>query len=66
MDDRLARRLDVAVETHCAHGRDAAVSVFAAGQGLTGNWRLDLDTLPAAPDERIVSPCGTTRYFWPP
>jgi hypothetical protein len=47
------------------HAWDAAISAFAAYSGLTGQWTIDLHTLPTDPSERLVHPSGPTHYFWP-
>ncbi|MEI7836499.1 MAG: hypothetical protein WCK05_08805 [Planctomycetota bacterium] len=46
------------------HELDAVLSGYAAFLGLTGQWAADLHTLPTAPGERLVTPCGHTHYWW--
>jgi hypothetical protein len=53
------------VTTANEHEWDAAISAFAAACGVRGRWTNDLHTLPTGPDERIVTPCGATNYYWP-
>jgi hypothetical protein len=53
------------VATANEHEWDAAISAFAAACGVRGHWTRDLHTLPTSPDERIVTPCGATNYYWP-
>ena len=53
------------VATANEHEWDAAISAFAAACGVRGRWTNDLHTLPTGPDERIVTPCGATNYYWP-
>ena len=73
MDELLAQRFNVAVSTETEHEWDAAISALAALESYTGRWTHDLhskkrDAEPdAEPDanERIVQPCGETRYSWP-
>lgn len=55
--------LDAAPATE--HEWDAALSTLAALEGATGRWHLDLHSLPPLSDERIISPCGKTYYYWP-
>ena len=47
------------------HEWDAVLSALVAFLGVTGVWQLDLHQLAAAPYERLISPCGETKYFWP-
>jgi hypothetical protein len=65
MDKALARALGVPVAPANEHEWDAALSACAALGGLTGRWKRDLHALSAMPGERIVCPCGATRYCWP-
>jgi hypothetical protein len=44
---------------------DAAVSAWAAFQGLMGRWQHDLHALPPAPAEHLIAPAGPTVYCWP-
>jgi hypothetical protein len=44
---------------------DAALSAYAAMQGLIGRWTFDLHTLPTYKGERLITPAGRTHYFWP-
>lgn len=53
------------VATANEHEWDAAISAFAAACGVRRRWTNDLHTLPTAPGERLISPCGATNYYWP-
>ena len=44
---------------------DAAVSAYAALQGITKAWAIDLHKLPSTADESIIMPGGKVSYFWP-
>jgi hypothetical protein len=61
----LARALGIPVATATEHEWDAAVSAFAAFEGIVGRWSHDLHALPTNKGERLITPCGTTHYFWP-
>jgi hypothetical protein len=65
MDEALAGLLALPVDPANEHEWDAALSAFAVFEGLSGHWSLDLHSLPTLGNERIVSPCGPTHYFWP-
>lgn len=65
MDDVLARALGTSVAPANDHEWDAALSAFAALEGLSGRWTHDLHSLPARGDERLLTPCGMTHYCWP-
>jgi hypothetical protein len=65
MLDLLSGLLQVSVEATTDHAWDAALSAFAAFRGCYGDWDNDLHQLPVEANERIVWPCGATRYFWP-
>jgi hypothetical protein len=65
MDDLVARLLGTDVLTRNDHEWDAALSAFAALEGVAGRWRLNLHDLPTQPGERIVVPAGATHYCWP-
>jgi hypothetical protein len=47
------------------HEWDAAISAWAAFQGLMGRWQHDLHALQPAPAERLIAPAGPTVYCWP-
>lgn len=47
------------------HEWDAALSALAASRGLMSDWSADLHALPTEPNERLISPCGKTNYYWP-
>lgn len=65
MDATLARVLGVKVAPANEHEWDAALSAFVALEAVTARWTNDLHSLPTLGDERLVSPCGKTHYFWP-
>ena len=65
MDRDLGLALGLDVRTANDHEWDAAVSAFAALHVLRGDWPLDLHALPLSGGERLVTPCGPTRYGWP-
>jgi hypothetical protein len=44
---------------------DAAISAYAALQGIRGRWTHDLHTLPTRDFERLIWPAGPTQYYWP-
>ena len=47
------------------HEWDAAISILPVVEGLRGAWKCDLHALPPRAGERLVKPCGETRYLWP-
>jgi len=47
------------------HEWDAALSALAAFYGASGTWKHDLHCLPTTAGERLIAPCGETKYFWP-
>lgn len=65
MDRDLGARLGVDVRTQNDHEWDAAVSAFAALHALRDDWLRDLHRLPLDDGERLVEPCGPTRFVWP-
>ena len=65
MDRDLSLALGLDVRTANDHEWDAAVSAFAALHALRDDWTLDLHALPLLGGERLVAPCGPTRYAWP-
>lgn len=65
MDDLLARALGISVAPANEHEWDAAVSALAALEGLSGRWTHDLHRLDTRDGERLLTPCGTTHYWWP-
>ena len=65
MDRDLGLALGLDVRTANDHEWDAALSAFAALHVLRGDWPLDLHALPLSGGERLVTPCGPTRYGWP-
>jgi hypothetical protein len=65
MDRVLTDALGITVASETEHEWDAAASALAAFEGLTGRWSHDLHALPIKAGERLITPCGTTHYFWP-
>jgi hypothetical protein len=65
MDAALRQLLGFSVIPENEHEWDAALSAFAALEGISNRWRQDLHALPVMPGERVIVPCGTTNYFWP-
>jgi Protein of unknown function (DUF429) len=65
MDATLAAALGVTVTPATEHEWDAALSAFAALEGVEQRWPNDLHRLATETGERLVSPCGITHYFWP-
>ena len=65
MDDFLATKLGVSVAPANEHEWDAALSAFAALEGLSGRWTHDLHRLDTRNGERLLTPCGMTNYWWP-
>jgi hypothetical protein len=65
MDSALARVLGIRVAPSNEHEWDAALSAFAALEGLSGRWTHDLHRLETRDDERLLLPCGMTHYLWP-
>ena len=65
MDAALAAALGVTVTPATEHEWDAALSAFAALEGVEQRWPNDLHRLATETGERLVSPCGITHYFWP-
>lgn len=65
MNDLLAQVLGVSVIPSNEHEWDAAISAFAALEGLSGRWTHDLHRLDTLDGERLLKPCGPTHYWWP-
>lgn len=65
MDADLSDALGLDVRTDNDHEWDAAASALAALHDLRGDWTRDLHQLPTADGERLVAPCGPTRFAWP-
>ncbi len=57
----LAEKIDCEAQITTEHEWDAAISVWAALQGLTGVWINDLRRL----SRQTVEPAGPVRYWWP-
>lgn len=61
----LTEQIGFRVDCSSDHDWDAMLSALAALRGVFGQWHRDLHLLPTARDERLVMPCGDTKYFWP-
>jgi hypothetical protein len=65
MEEALRHACGAAFTTANEHEWDAAISGYAAASGLCNCWTTDLHALPPTPGERLITPCGTTNYYWP-
>ena len=65
MDDFLTKTLGSKIQTKNDHEWDAAISAFAVRCGLEGLWSKDLHRLEVDLNERLITPCGATHYWWP-
>lgn len=65
MDEFLSSKMDCEISTESDHEWDAAISIYAARQGLTGSWARDLHAIPLESSGRMITPCGSTHYWWP-
>ena len=65
MDAELGSALGLDLCTANDHEWDAAASALVALHALRDDWPRDLHALDHADGERIVHPCGPTRYVWP-
>lgn len=65
MDKLLTDKLETTRIPENEHEWDATISVYAALQGMRGNWTIDLHTLPPSENEQLIKPCGETHYWWP-
>ena len=65
MDELLSAVLKTNIITENDHEWDSMVSVYAAAQGIDGNWVNDLHSLQNDEAERLIEPCGKTHYWWP-
>jgi hypothetical protein len=65
MTGSLGAWLGRAVRVSNEHEWDAALSAYAALQGIIGDWHLDLHDLPVVRGERLVKPAGEAHYYWP-
>ncbi|MHC4109840.1 MAG: hypothetical protein ACYSUY_02120 [Planctomycetota bacterium] len=65
MDKTLMKNLGIRISPSNNHEWDSAISAFAALQSVKGIWKHDLHEMPMAVEERLISPCGATHYFWP-
>ncbi len=65
MDEALTRSLGIKAAPANEHEWDAALSALAALEGFSGRWTHDLHCLATRDGERLLTPCGTTHYWWP-
>jgi len=65
MDNLLSNRLKTTITTRNDHEWDAAISVYAAINGMLEIWRTDLHQISSSQDEKLITPCGKTNYWWP-
>ena len=65
MDSLLSDLLKTKITTNNDHEWDAALSVYAAINGILGFWELDLHELNLTQNEKLIIPCGKTNYWWP-
>jgi hypothetical protein len=65
MNHLLNTYLNVAIFPNNEHEWDAAISAFAALQGILGKWKNDLHEILCDQGERLITPFGKTHYFWP-
>ena len=65
MDSFLSKELKTQINTNDDHQWDAAISVYAAVNGVLGRWKRDLHQLAPLNNEKLILPCGDTNYWWP-
>ena len=65
MDSLLSDTLKTKVTTNNDHEWDATISVHAAINGMLGIWETDLHQLDLSENEKLITPCGKTNYWWP-
>jgi hypothetical protein len=65
MDGVLSTELGIRLESANEHEWDAGLSALAALKGHTSVWTRDLHCLSTKSNERLITPCGPTHYFWP-
>ena len=65
MTESLREWLSCPIQPNNDHEWDAALSAYAALEGLTGRWGTDLHQLPVGPGERLIRPADKTHYYWP-
>ena len=51
--------------TRNEHEWDALISVYAVLCGDLGKWTNDLHAVDADANEELITPCGSTNYWWP-
>lgn len=65
MDDVLKDQVGCIAHCETDHEWDAAISAVAAYKCESRQWTRDLHLIPTLTDERLVNPCGQTKYAWP-
>jgi hypothetical protein len=65
MNDHLAQWIGFTIKTRTDHEWDAAVSCFAAYEGILRHWINDLHKLPPLADEELVHMAGASHFYWP-
>jgi hypothetical protein len=66
MNNSLAKEIGLeVVVTNNEHEWDAAASALAAFKGISKCWTHDLHCQTTLDNERLVWPCGKTKFYWP-
>jgi hypothetical protein len=65
MDAVLTEQLGCPFACESDHEWDAAISALAAYRCASGQWQLDLHALQTSVNERLINPCGPTKFAWP-
>jgi hypothetical protein len=65
MNAALSKHLECELDCSNDHQWDAAISALVAYRCASGQWQRDLHMLPTTAGERLISPCGPTKYAWP-
>jgi hypothetical protein len=65
MNEHLSQWIGLTTITASDHEWDAAVSCFAALEGISRRWTTDLHQLPTVVGEKLVQIGGPSHYYWP-
>ncbi len=65
MDKFLSSLIGQNISTTNDHEWDALISVYAMLCGALSIWTNDLHTIDTEADEELITPCGSTNYWWP-
>ncbi len=65
MNGHLTQWIGLTTNTTNDHEWDAALSCFAALEGLSSRWTTDLHQIPTVASEHLVQIGGPSHYFWP-